>query len=392
MIDIVNKEDCVLCGSCVNVCPKEAISYKARYYDFQYPVIDPEKCVKCNLCQKVCPVLLNEDNREIGFPKAYIGRVADRDTRMNSTSGGFFSALSEFVLSKGGYVCGAVLTDDFHVQHVVSADRTIVQLMRGSKYAQSDMKLVMREVKNLLHAGKKVLFSGCPCQIAGIRAYLKEIPDSLILMEVVCHGIPSDKMLQSYLNVQREKMQADITSLEFRNKEKGWHRSAVHIEFSNGRIYHRPITVDAYMAGFLRNTTLKSSCYHCRFRNFRSGSDFTVADFWGAEVEMPDLDDNTGLSAIMVNTQKGLKIIQKLRLELYKGDLEKIIHYNSNITKSAEVNPNRMPFYYFAEENGYPEAIKEFLWEKPCQKAKRILRYLLRVCKHRILGKGKTLY
>ena len=151
----------------------------------------------------------------------------------------------------------------------------------GSKYAQSDMGYCYREIKDVLEKGHKVLFSGCPCQVAGLRTFLgKEYPN-LLLVELICHGIPSDHMLQTYIGMQERKYSAKLTKLEFRNKAKGWHNSSVRMEFSHHRVHSKPITADAYMNGFLGSITLKSACYRCHFRNFTAGSDIILGDFWG---------------------------------------------------------------------------------------------------------------
>ena len=187
--------------------------------------------------------------------------------------------------------------DEFHVKHILSNAKEDILRMMGSKYAQSDVGYCYREVKDVLEKGCKVLFSGCPCQVAGLHTFLgKEYPN-LVLVELICHGIPSDHMLQTYIGMQERKYGAKLKRMEFRNKAKGWHNSAVRMEFEDHRIYSIPYTADAYTIGFLRNITLKSSCYNCHFRNFTTGNDIILGDFWGAEVELPE-DDNKGISDI----------------------------------------------------------------------------------------------
>ena len=311
--------------------------------------------------------------------------------RMRSSSGGVFYELADQMLRDGGYVCGAVFDDEFHVKHILSNAKENILRMMGSKYAQSDVGYCYREVKDVLEKGCKVLFSGCPCQVAGLRTFLgKEYPN-LLLVELICHGIPSDHMLQTYIGMQERKYGAKLTKMEFRNKKKGWHNSSVRMEFENHRIYSIPYTADAYTIGFLRNITLKSSCYDCHFRNFTAGSDITLGDFWGAEVELPE-DDNNGISAILVNSGKGMDIIDRCNLALTPANVETVIKYNKNLLCSAALSPQRSLFYASADTNGLEKAIRRYLEESTIQKLKRQSRYALRCIWHTIRGKGKPLY
>ena len=303
MIDKVSVQNCALCGACFNACPVDAIRFSKAYLDFRYPEIDATRCVCCNQCEKACPILGDKSKLEDGYPIAFAAKSNDDSVRLRSSSGGAFFELASQMLRDGGYVCGAVFDENFHVRHIVSNTQEDIFRMMGSKYAQSDVGYCYREIKEKLTAGEKVLFSGCPCQVAGLRTYLgKSYKD--LLLELICHGIPSDQMLQTYIHMQEKKYGTMLKRMEFRNKTKGWHNSAVRMEFENHRIYSIPYTADAYTIGFLRNISLKSSCYDCHFRNFTAGSDIILGDFWGAEVELPE-DDNKGISAILVNSGKG---------------------------------------------------------------------------------------
>ena len=391
MIDKVSVEQCTLCGSCVNACPVGAISFKKEYLDFCYPEIDASRCVNCNLCEKSCPACQPQKKLSSTEPKAFAGKNPDVSVRKRSTSGGIFYALAQSILKQGGYVCGAVMDEAFHVSHQVSDAPETVEKMLGSKYVQSRTDQVFVEVKKLLDENKPVLFSGCPCQIAGIKAFLNKEYDNLFPAEVVCHGIPSQKMLNAYLSVQEKRTGAKAKSIAFRAKDLGWHSSAAKVEFENGKTYLEPITVDAYMYGFLGGITLKQSCYNCNFKNYQSGCDLILGDFWGAEAEMPELDDNTGLSAIVAVTQKGVTLLQESGIELHEVGLPTIVKYNKNIVQPTAVNPLRTEFYRYAEEAGYEKAIEKHFWESKIVRFKRITRLRIRRVKHLITGK-KTLY
>lgn len=391
MIDKVSVQECAICGACINACPVDAISLDKVHLDFRYPQINEDICIHCNRCEKACPILGDKGKPGEGYPVAFAAKSENDPMRMRSSSGGAFYELADQMLRDGGYVCGAVFDDEFHVKHILSNAKENILRMMGSKYAQSDVGYCYREVKDVLEKGCKVLFSGCPCQVAGLRTFLgKEYPN-LLLVELICHGIPSDHMLQTYIGMQERKYGTKLTKMEFRNKKKGWHNSSVRMEFENHRIYSIPYTADAYTIGFLRNITLKSSCYDCHFRNFTAGSDITLGDFWGAEVELPE-DDNKGISAILINSGKGMDIIDRCNLALTPANVETVIKYNKNLLCSAALSPQRSLFYASADTNGLEKAIRRYLEESTIQKLKRQSRYALRCIWHTIRGKGKPLY
>ena len=391
MIDKVSVQECAICGACINACPVDAISLDKVHLDFRYPQIKEDICIHCNQCEKTCPILGNKGKPDEGYPVAFAAKSANDSMRIRSSSGGAFYELARQMLRDGGYVCGAVFDDEFHVKHILSTAKEDILHMMGSKYVQSDVGYCYREIKDVLEKGCKVLFSGCPCQVAGLRTFLgKEYPN-LLLVELICHGIPSDQMLQTYIGMQERKYGARLTRMEFRNKKKGWHNSSVRMEFGHHRTYSKPITADAYMNGFLGSVTLKPTCYQCHFRNFTAGSDIILGDFWGAEVELPE-DDNKGISAILVNSGKGMDIIDRCNLALTPANVETVIKYNKNLLCSAAVSPQRSSFYAHADTNGLEEAIRIYLEESAIQKLKRQSRYALRCIWHTIRGKGKPLY
>ena len=392
MIDRISVEQCTLCGSCYNACPVDAISFKTLYLDFLYPAIDNSRCVGCDRCEKSCPILADKQEPESGYPIAFAARTRDEEARRKSSSGGVFYELASEILSEGGYICGAVFDDHFHVKHIVSNTQKDLYRMMGSKYAQSDMGMCFRQIKTLLDEGKNVLFTGCPCQVAGLRTYIGRKHPNLLLVELICHGIPSDHMLQTYIGMQERKYGARLKEMEFRNKEKGWHNSSVRMEFENGRVHSEPMTFDTYMQGYFRGVTLKESCFSCQFRGFKSGSDLTIGDLWGAEISIPDMDDNNGLSAVIVNSEKGTLFLNRSKIIRRQFEIDKILKYNQSLLTSFDEGAQRTAFYAYTEKYDLERAIETFFQETLLQKAKRKFRFFLRYAWYTLQGKGKPLY
>lgn len=392
MIDRISVGQCTLCGSCYNACPVDAISFKTPYLDFLYPAIDNSRCVGCDRCEKSCPILADKQEPESGYPIAFAARSRDEEARRKSSSGGVFYELASKILSEGGYICGAVFDDHFHVKHIVSNTQKDLYRMMGSKYAQSDMGMCFRQIKTLLDEGKNVLFTGCPCQVAGLRTYIGRKHPNLLLVELICHGIPSDQMLQTYIGMQEKKYGSRLKEMEFRNKEKGWHNSSVRMEFENGRVHSEPMTFDTYMQGYFRGVTLKESCFSCQFRGFKSGSDLTIGDLWGAEISIPDMDDNNGLSAVIVNSEKGTLFLNRSKIIRRQFEIDKILKYNQSLLTSFDEGVQRTAFYAYTEKYDLERAIETFFQETLLQKAKRKFRFFLRYAWYTLQGKGKPLY
>lgn len=392
MIDKISVQDCTLCGSCVNACPTDAISFSKAYLDFCYPEINAALCVRCGQCEKACPLLGAKKRPADGYPLAFAAKSDNEQIRLRSSSGGIFYELANQMLHDGGYICGAVFDGHFHVRHIVSNTRKYLFRMMGSKYAQSDMGYCYREIKEKLKAGEKVLFSGCPCQVAGLRTYLGEDYQNLLLVELICHGIPSDQMLQTYISMQEKRYGAKLKRMEFRNKAKGWHNSSVRMEFENGKTYLKPMTIDTYMQGYFRGVSLKEGCFSCKFRNFASGGDLIIGDFWGSEIEVPDIDDNKGISVVIATTQKGNVFFRKTAIPCYRVELINVLKYNQGVIKSFCMGSMRSDFYKYAKKYSLKEAIGLFFQEKTTQKVKRKIRYALHWALHIVQGKGKPLY
>ena len=306
MIRIGDKHDCSGCGACVNACPKECISLRGDGEGFLYPEADPARCVECGLCESVCPFLAAMEARE---PSAVYAAVnPDGQERLQSSSGGVFPLLMRAVLEQGGIVFGAAFDEDWSVHHTAVTRLEEMPALQGSKYVQSRTGTCYRAVKECLRQGKRVLFSGTACQVAGLLRYLGKEEENLLTMDVVCHGVPSPRIWQEYLASLHQP--APIRSISFRDKQSGWLDYAFSIRYADGSVFREPHGENLYMKGYLKDLFLRPSCHRCKVKGGRCGSDITLGDFWGIGRVSPELDDDRGVSMVLPHTPKGLEAVR----------------------------------------------------------------------------------
>ncbi len=338
-------KDCTGCGACAHICPKNCISMLADNYGFLYPQINNDACVKCSICEKTCPVL---NKKEQGFSTdvtCYAAKANEESIRKQSSSGGVFSVIAGNTLKNNGVVYGAAFDENFVVKHIGISSIDDLDLLRRSKYVQSDLNNSFSLVESNLKDGEPVLFTGTPCQVEGLLSYLKKPYENLITMDFVCHGVPAPDVWEIYKKYLQKQYNSTITDVNFRDKSLGWKNSSLRIEFQNGNVYCNTFGKDPYMRAFLANLDLRNSCYSCKFKNTRHKSDITVADFWGIDKIKTEIDDK-GLSLLLVNTEKGSSLITEIQnqLTLTKEDVEKAFPYNPCIIKSATEHNFRQYF------------------------------------------------
>lgn len=293
MIQINDKKDCCGCGACMLSCPSECISLKEDKEGFLYPHVNAELCINCGACERSCPVL-NCELSEGVLPDAYVAYADDDVLRENSSSGGMFSLFAENILNSGGVVFGAAFDSDFTVHHIVVESVDELSKLRGSKYLQSRTENAFKEAEDYLKSGRKVLYTGTACQIAGLKRYLKRDYTNLYTVDVLCHGVPSPKVWKKYLEEQEKTHGAAVRRTFFRNKKYGWKTYAVSLDFSNETVYERIFKEDSFMKLFLGNICLRPSCHDCKFKGLSRPSDITIGDCWGIEKIMSDMDDDKG--------------------------------------------------------------------------------------------------
>lgn len=358
MIEIHNKKDCSGCGACANICPINAIKMTADNCGFAYPVVDDALCVKCGKCVSTCPII---NPAKAGEPMRVVGaKNKDESVRSSSSSGGTFFELAKAVISRGGAVYGCALDFELVARHIRVEDMDGLSALKGSKYVQSDVGTTYREVKDLLKEGREVLYSGTPCQIAGLKNYLGKGYDNLLLVDVLCHGTPSPGVFADYLDYLADKFGSKPVSVNFRNKEKSWKRLYFEVIFENGKRYFTFCGYDRYMSMFLNNISLRPSCYDCRFTSVNRQGDITLGDFWGIGRKYPERDDDKGISLIIVNSEKGAKAYSEIVGELtdFDSEIETALAGQQTLSSPTKKNPKHDEFYRLYAEKGLKPAIE----------------------------------
>ncbi len=346
MIELKDKKNCSGCTACTAVCPAKCIFMERDKEGFLYPEVDVEKCIECGLCDAICPIL-NPSIKSSEIPNAYAAINKDKDVRLKSASGGIFTILAEDIVSRGGIVFGAAFSDDFKsVKHIGVTDIAGIEMLRGSKYLQSNIGNAYSEAEKFLKESRPVLFSGTPCQIGGLKAYLKKEYENLYTLDMVCHGIPSPKVWGKYIKRLEEEKGGRILDMSFRDKRDSWAGFSLVFDFSNGNNYAEVFNKNLYMRAFLSNIDLRPSCYDCRFKGLKRESDITLADFWGIKSMLPDLDDDCGTSLVFVQTPKGEEILMRNgeKLERVLVDAEKAVKYNPAAIQSVALPKQRKAF------------------------------------------------
>lgn len=345
MITINSKKECMGCYACSNICPKKCISMERDNEGFSYPNVNFDICIKCGKCIKVCPII----NKTIisNEPIAYACINKDETIRMKSSSGGIFTLVAEQILDNGGVVFGACFDEDFGVEHSYIETKDELHKFRGSKYVQSEIGCIYSQVKDFLKQKRKVLFTGTPCQIEGLKSYLGQVYENLLCIDIVCHGVPSPIVWQKYISHREECSGSQVRKIDFRQKSEGWKRYSVSFLFNDNTEYLQTFDNDLYMKAFLRDICLRPSCYSCEFKTLNRQSDITLADFWGIEFIIPEMDDDKGTSLIFVNSSKGQAILEKISDKIiYKEvDIHQAVTYNPAVIKSANYNRKRYNFF-----------------------------------------------
>ena len=346
MILIRDKAQCCGCQACEQKCPRHCISMQRDDEGFLYPVVDKINCVNCGLCETICPM-----EHPFGKKSPILVQTAynkDESIRMKSSSGGIFSCIAEYVIGAGGVVFGARYDENWQVFIDYTETLEGISAFRGSKYVQSRTANSYKQCESFLKDGRFVLYSGTPCQIAGLKHFLRKDYNNLLTCDIVCHGSPSPEVWKRYL---KEKISPDLKSLNeilFREKTDGWKN--YNLSFSlerNGKkcVEKSSHRSDLYMRAFLSNLILRPSCYSCCAKEGASNSDLTLADFWGVAQYHPAMDDDKGTSLILINSEKGKSILESCRLEVVDTKLEYALPMNPGLKSNAYCHLKRTTFF-----------------------------------------------
>ena len=355
---VVKHEDCCGCGVCHEVCPKNAISMRADECGYVYASIDNSLCVDCGKCRGVCPALVND--YEAAFEKkAYAGTSLDESTK-KSTSGGIFALFAKKVLADGGVVFGTEMNENFDVQVIGIDSVKDLYKLQGSKYVQSNMLPAFKQIKEVVK-NKKVLFCGTPCQVSALKNYIGKENDNLILVDLVCHGVPNNQMFKDDIAVLQKKHKGKLVKFSFRNKQYG-QTSVGSIELDNGAIKKISSTDSLYYSLFYTKDIFRDSCHDCKYKNANRAGDVTICDYWGVEKEelefYRECDEKgiVGISGIIVNTEKGG--------EFFKETTDKLLYKETTVEKIQKGNPNLVhPSTKGANSEAVKNAYKQGGWQ-----------------------------
>jgi len=368
MINITSKELCCGCKACGDACPKKAITFKTDIEGFWYPEVNKDLCVDCGLCEKVCPIINIDSLKKNDLPQSECHAAINKniEVRFDSTSGGLFSALADATYKAGGYVGGAIFTEDYGVKFFISNDKKDLTALRSSKYLQSDTEGLYLAVRDLVKAGEKVLVCGSPCQMAALRAFLKKDYENLIIVDFICRGTNSPKVFRKYLDYLEERFGSKVVYFKAKNKELGWRQLTSKVCFENGKTLYDTKDTSYYAAGYLNTGVYtRPSCYDCKFKGFPRISDITLADLWGAEkIVGKELDQDIGTSLVMLNSSKGQKYFDTIKNSIN----EKIIPFESILARNpALVKPLNPPlvdrdkFYQDLDQHPFKEVAGKYI-------------------------------
>lgn len=367
MIEICSKDLCTGCGACLNICPHTAIGLLENAIGYIYPAIDAGKCVDCGLCAKICPVNHPVEKKSpLHAYAVYSKNAKDRDT---SASGGASSVITSDILLDGGIVYGSVQNSCMDIKCERISELKDASKIKGSKYVQSPLGDNLRKAKKDLRDGKKVVFTGTPCQIAGLKAYLGKEYENLYTIDLVCHGVPSARLLKDNVSLilAKRKNIVDISTLKvaFRSKNRKKKKMDFFFTLKNSRkvYYKKMFPDDYYISGFMSGLFFRQNCFSCPYAESNRTSDITIADFWGCKSALPEMDENLGVSLMLTNTEKGVKLFDKIknRLVYEERSVKEAVCGNGQLMNAFPEPLNYGEFQRSYQALGYRESCRRFV-------------------------------
>lgn len=364
-------KECSACGACLASCPTNSIAMKEDKEGFHRPYISSDSCIGCRKCLKICPAL-NLDKEiipEIPVPQTYAVVHKDADVLSKSSSGGAFSAIAKDILDDGGVVCGAIYDEHLNIIHSISDTMEGIAPMRGSKYAPGAAYPVFKEIKKVLKTGRKVLFTGLPCQVVGLKAYLGNLSknDNLVTCDIICHGMVSHALYKGFLS-SLSKNNKHVKSINFRQKTS--HGSVLRITYTNQTFTDIPFNKNHYYHILLSDNCLRHSCYNCIARQLPRKADLTIGDFWGVKKILPDINEKKGVSVIFTHSIKANEIVKRIATStsLIKTPFSHSVYENSAFWISPTCYPSREKFISYLRKHGYQKTVKHFYKRSPLKR------------------------
>lgn len=347
---ISSAKKCTGCGACYQACPKKCISMLPDQEGFLYPMVDESQCVKCGKCVKVCQLEQESPhgNDRLKQVQAYAIKHRNKDRIMKSASGGAFAAVAEYVLDRGGIVFGCAYDEKMRVMHCSVSSKEELAALQSSKYVQSNTTNTYEEAKKWLDAGKIVLYSGTPCQIAGLKLFLEKDYEKLYTIDLICHGVPSPLLFQKYLVWLEGVAGGRVSEYNFRDKRRrGWNDVFIYGYRIGDIEKFNYAENDPYFKHFLNQDTYRECCYICPFAKPERYADFTIGDYWGIEHVHPEFEESTGISALIVNTEKAATLLSLLKHNVFllPTRYEDIRKYNHNLNQPTKRHPDRNRIY-----------------------------------------------
>ena len=360
-----NKYSCSGCTACAQSCPKQCITMSSDYEGFKYPIVDETRCIQCGICIKVCPWRKEKYQRPINCftePIVYAAKCKDKNIRLNSTSGGIFTVLSDYILQLQGGICGAVYnTSTQKVEHTITFTTEGRNKMRGSKYVQSELSNTFQKIKTLLEQDKWLLFTGTPCQTAGLLSFLKKDYPKLVIVDILCHSVPSPLILHEILKKYAP------TNISFRDKSLGWRKSYSFQIKENNKIIHNNTFLNLFFKGLIN----RPSCYNCIFTNTYRASDLTIGDYWNIKAIDSKFEDPLGVSCILINSPKGKYIFEQIqnKIENIRTDLKPALQacLQQHTTEPVQ---KRRKFWTDYQEKGFDYCNKNYGYYTPIENIK----------------------
>lgn len=353
----IDKAKCTGCGSCLNSCSKKAISMINNDGGFLYPSVDKNKCIDCDMCNKKCP--LNTKVLSTEPKKIYAAYCKKNDMHLLGSSGNVFGGLANYILENDGIVFGCNMDKNFNILHIAITNKNDLYKIQKSKYVQSNVSESYKTAREYLDCGKKVLFSGTPCQIAGLKTFLKKEYDNLITVDVICHGVPSNSIFKDFINFYQKRKKHKIIKYDFRYKNKKIGNYITHIQTNNGKNYYYPWQGLSFSYLYMNNFIMRDCCYSCKFSNIYRVSDISLGDYWGKK-PVENESKNLGISMVLINSQKGINIFNKIKCNynIVESCKEEVLHSSKSLSQNIIEPKERKELLRKYEINGYSELYK----------------------------------